>query len=184
MIRVKEAKRGVRKRQDSLRRNYLEGSQKAEITDQARTKGGIHTDPFHGNVVLGHDEFGVTLPYGIHKAVGGYSDAPNPGDLLCGALASCLDSTIRIIAERFCVMLTSLEVEVKANVDVRGTLMVDRSIPIGFQSIKCEVNLSAAAGTNPEVLQKLLIATENSCVNLQTLLSGVAVETKVNETEF
>lgn len=74
--------------------------------------------------------------FGIHRAVGGYHDAPNPGDILCAALASCLDSTIRIIADRLGITLTSLEVDVTAEVDVRGTLVVNRDIPVGFQAMR------------------------------------------------
>jgi hypothetical protein len=40
--------------------------------------------------------------FGTHTAVGGESDYPVPGELLCAAVASCLDSTIRTIANRQC----------------------------------------------------------------------------------
>lgn len=173
-------KKTVRRRQDSLRNDYLEKADEALITDQARTKGGVDTDPFHGKVTLGEETFGVTLPFGIHRAVGGYSDLPNPGDLLCGALAACLDSAVRIIAERFGITLTSLDVEVLANLDVRGTLLVKRSVPVGFQTLKCNVRLKALDGTDPKVVKKLVKAAEHSCVNMQTLLSGVSVETNLN----
>lgn len=61
-------------------------------------------------------------------------DAPNPGDMLCGALAACMDSTIRKVADHLGVTLTSLEVKVAAEVDVRGCLAVDRKVPVGFQN--------------------------------------------------
>jgi uncharacterized OsmC-like protein len=170
---------GVRSRQDPLRRTYKQNPKEALINDQAKTLGGVYTDPFHGNVAIGKKEFGVVLPYGIHQAVGGFHDAPNPGDMLCGAIAACFDSAIRIIAERFGVTLTFLEVEVRAEVDVRGTLIVDRSVPIGFQRIKCNVDIQAEEGTDPKNLKKVIGAAEHSCVNVQTLLSNVSVETKV-----
>ncbi len=171
---------GTRQRQDHLRKDYKENPEKALITDRARTKGGVYTDPFHGNVAIGKNEFGVVLPFGIHKAVGGYSDAPNPGDLLCAAIAACIDSTIRIISDRFNVKLMHLEVEVKGEVDVRGTLLVDRNVPVGFQSIKSQINIRAEEGTAEKVLQKILAAAEHSCVNLQTLISDVSIQTNVN----
>ena len=117
-------------------------------------------------------------PFSIHHAVGGYHDGPNPGDLLCAALAACLDSTIRIIANLLGVILTSLEVDVSADVDARGTLTVDRAVPVGFQMMRCHVTLQAAEGTNPKLMEKLLAAAEYSCVTLQTLRSGVSVETR------
>lgn len=168
----------VRGRQDPLRERYKVAPEKAAITDRARTTGGTGTDPFHGFVVAGDEDFGVNWPFGIHRAVGGCHDAPNPGDMLCGALAACLDSTIRMIAERLGVTLNVLEVEVTADVDVRGTLLVETTVPVGFQSMRCHVHLQAAEDTDPKVVQKLLSAAEHSCVVLQTLRSGIPVETR------
>lgn len=82
-----------------------------------------------------------------------------------------------MIADRLGIQLTSLEVNVTADVDVRGTLLVDRTVPVGFQSMQCHVDVQAAEGTNPQLMQKLLAAAEHSCVVLQTLRSGVPVET-------
>ena len=75
------------------------------------------------------------------------------------------------------VILTSLEVDVTAAVDVRGTLTVDRTGPIGFQTIRSHVTMQAAEGTNLSLTRKLLAAAEYSCVTLQTLRSGVTEET-------
>jgi uncharacterized OsmC-like protein len=167
----------VRTRQDPLRARYKEAAQEAWIIDHARTTDGVKTDPFHGYVVPGSQDYGIVWPFGIHKAIGGYHDGPNPGDVLCAALATCLDSTIRIIADRLHITLASLEVDVTAEVDVRGTLVVDRQVPVGFQKMRCRVNLQAAPGTDAKMVERLLAASEYSCVNLQTLRSGVAVET-------
>lgn len=167
----------VRARQDPLRRRYTEAPAKAMITDRARTVGGVDTDPFHGSVVPGSKDYDLVWPFAIHRAVGGDHDGPNPGDLLCGALATCLDSTLRMIADRIGVTLTSLAVDVSADVDVRGTLLVDRDVPVGFQRMRCNVAIEAADGTPPDLLEKLMAAAEHSCVNLATLRSGVPVQT-------
>ena len=173
----------VRARQDPLRERYKHTAQEAWITDRGMTTRGVETDPFHGYVVPGSQDYGIVWPFGIHAAVGGYHDGPNPGDLLCAALAACLDSTIRIIAGRLQLTLTSLEVAVTAEVDVRGTLVVDRLVPVGFQKMRCRVNLEAARGTDPKLVEKLCAAAEHSCVNLQTLRSGLAVETSFHGSE-
>ena len=167
----------VRARQEPLRRLYREKPEGARITDRARTVDGTALDPFHGRVAPGTQEDEVVLAFGIHRAVGGDHDLPNPGDLLAAALATCLDSTIRIIADRLGVELTFLEVRVEAEVDVRGTLMVDRTVPVGFQALRCHVDLAAAEGTDPALPPKLLAAAEASCINLDTLRNGVPVET-------
>lgn len=169
----------VRSRQAPLQRRYREVPEEARITDRARTTGGLDTDPFHGAVRPGREAYGVSLPFGIHRAVGGDHDAPNPGDLLCAALAACLDSTLRMIADHLGVVLTALEVAVEADVDVRGTLLVDRDVPVGFQVMRCRIELTAEEGTDRALVDRLLAAAEHSCVNLQTLRSGVAVETSL-----
>ncbi len=48
-----------------------------------------------------------------------------------------MDSTAHIIADRLGITLTLLEVEVTAEVDVRGTLLVDRNVPVDFQTMRC-----------------------------------------------
>lgn len=172
----------VRARQDPLRERYEDHPGEARITDRAKAVDGVEVDPFHGTVEPGSQDYGVEWQFGIHEAVGGFHDGPNPGDLLSAALASCLDSTIRIIAQRLGVPLERLEVDVAADVDVRGTLVVDRDVPVGFQSMSCHVDVEAADGVDPAVLETLLDAAEYSCVNLQTLRSGVPVETSVEMT--
>jgi uncharacterized OsmC-like protein len=167
----------VRSRQDPLRTSYRTEPEAARITDQARTFGNMATDPFHGRVAPGQPAYGVEIPFGIHSAVGGYHDAPNPGDLLCAALAACLDSTIRIVAERAGVRLATLAVEVVGDLDVRGTLQVDRTVPVGFQRLKCKVEIQTDPGADAAAVQRVLTAAEQSCVTLQTLRAGVPVET-------
>ena len=169
----------VKQRQDPLRARYRSVAADAQITDSARTVADVAADPFHGTVVPG-DGHGNRWRFGIHRAVGGYHDLPNPGDVLCAALASCLDSTIRIIADRLEVQLQSVEVAVDAEIDVRGTLLVDRSVPVGFQRMECRVHLQPADDADPAKVQMLLAATEHSCVVLQTLRKGVPIETRLD----
>lgn len=169
----------VRDRQDPLIARYLAAPEEALIFDQAKATRGVEHDPFHGEVVLGRESLNSVMPYGIHHAVGGDHDLPNPGDLLCGALASCLDSTIRIIAQRLKIKLNKVEVEVKGHLDVKGTLRVDRSVPIGFQELNYTLTIEPVAGTNPLHLQRLITAAEYSCVNLQTLKSSTNIRTTI-----
>ena len=79
---------GARNRQDPLCARYRDVPAEARITDRARTQRGLESDPFHGQVVPGSEDYGLEWPFGIHRAVGGYHDAPNPGDLPCAALAA------------------------------------------------------------------------------------------------
>lgn len=165
----------VKQRQDPLRDRYRHEPAAASITDRARTVNGCVSDPFHGQVSPG-DGVGAPWSTGIHRAVGGYHDAPNPGDILCAALAACHESTLLMVADRLGIGISSIDVSVTAEVDVRGTLVVDKSVPVGFQRIRDVVRITPAEGTDPAKLQLLLAAAEYSCVVLQTLRSGVAVE--------
>jgi len=164
----------AKQRQNPLRELYRTTPREAWIVDGAATIANGAEDPFHCAVApgTGHD---ALWQVGIHRAVGGYHDYPNPGDILCAALASCLHSTLRIIADRLEIPIVSLEVNTRAEVDVRGTLLVDRNVPVGFQSMQCVVCLQPAANTPPEKVRMLLAAAEHSCVVLQSLRNGVQV---------
>jgi len=170
----------VRARHEPLRRRYRDVPDAARIVDRASACS-PGSDPFHGRVVPGARDYGVDWRFGIHAAVGGDHDLPNPGDMLCAALASCLDSTLRMLAERLGVGLDSLRVTVTAEVDVRGTLRVDPQVPVGFQAIRCEVAWEPRPGSDPQLLARLAEAAEYSCVNLQTLREGVEVTTRFVE---
>jgi uncharacterized OsmC-like protein len=172
----------VKQRQDPLRERYRTAADEARIVDSAKTETNGSEDPFHCTVAAGEGH-GALWPVGIHRAVGGYHDLPNPGDILCAALASCLHSTLRIIADRLEVPIANLEVSTRAEVDVRGTLLVDRNVPVGFQQIMCRVRLEPAANVPPEKVKMLQAAAEYSCVVLRTLRNGVPVQTQFDEVQ-
>jgi uncharacterized OsmC-like protein len=64
----------------------------------AATANGEGVDAIHFVVEVGKG-FGVSQRLGVDAAVGGDHDLPNPGDLLCAALAACADSTVRMVAD-------------------------------------------------------------------------------------
>ena len=156
-------------RHEQLRQVYLETPEKARIIDGARTSSvavpaskALYTEVTPRNA-------DKTYAVGVHTAVGGESDFPVPGDILCAALASCLDSTIRIIANRLGVMLTKLEVTAEAEMDVHGTLRFDDNVPVGFQNIRLNVELDTEKPVQEALLNAMLNAAEHSCVIIQTL---------------
>jgi len=184
----------VTSRQEPIRQRYREAPDEAWVVDYASTVGGTGLDAFHGRLDLGRStggpagamvdgyvapetgEYNMELPVGIHRAIGGDHDVPNPGNLLSAALATCLDTTIRMIADRMGIALESLRVKVASHVDVRGTLRVEEDVPVGFRKMECHVRLRAADGTDAGSIRKLLRAAEYSSVNLRTLQAGVPVE--------
>jgi uncharacterized OsmC-like protein len=162
-------------RQAPLRQAYADDPRAARIVDRARTVDHMPADPVHTTAVPG-DEYApeeVRLAVGTHRGVGGLHDAPNPGELLCAALAACQDSTVRMVANLLGVELTALAVDVEGDVDLRGTLAVDLAVPVGFQAFRCRTRLVVAPGTPARTVELLLMAAERSCVVLDTLRRGV-----------
>ncbi len=166
----------VNEAQQPLRAQYKASPATAIVTDHARTCGTDASDPFH-SIVEPMQGCGVNVPIGVHRALGGLHDAPTPGDMLCAALAACQDSSIRMVANLLGIELERLEVSVEATVDVRGTMGIEKNVPVGFQNIRCSVQLRAKDGTDPTLLQKLQVAAERCCVVQQTLRSPPPMET-------
>jgi uncharacterized OsmC-like protein len=135
------------------------------------------TDTWHG--IIATPQFpGTEWRYGIDAKVGGDDDLPNPGHLLCAALAACLESTTRAMAEHLDIVIGDLEVEVVGDVDARGCLAIEPSVRSGFRHIGVDIRLRAAPGTDAARLQKLFILVEELCVTLDTLRHGVPIDVR------
>ena len=169
----------VAERQKPLRRSYGDDPERARTVKWAATSKSADTDALHSVVHIGKG-YGVSQRTGIDHAVGGDHDLPNPGDLLCAALAACKDGTIRMIADLLGIPILDLQVEVTGDVDVRGCLAIDRSVRVGFRSMTCRVELRVPSEIDPKRVAMLQKQAEQSCVNLETLRSGVPVELTLN----
>ena len=168
----------VAARQAPLWRLYAESPRDALTRKAGRTSAAQipASDPLHGEVEIG-EGYGTSVRFGLDRHVGGLHDAPNPGDLLCAALAACADGAIRMVADLLGVGLTALEVQVAGELDVRGCLLVDHNVRVGFEKLACTVRLAAAEGTDRRRLDALVTSAEHVCVNLDTLRGGVEVTT-------
>ena len=175
----------VRERQEARRALYAEHPEAAIIRKRVRTGPGGDGDPFHSAVVpqnLAHPEhpYGLEWRCGPDEAVGGLHDAPNPGELLCGALAACFDGTVRMIAALLGVELAELEVEARASMDVRGALAIDPGVRVGLQAMELAVRLRPTADTPPHLTDALARAAERYCITLDTLRNGLPVDLTVD----
>lgn len=169
----------IKERQQPLMAIYVEDPEAAWVTDMAIIEGKDLEDPLHTSVSI-NEELRVDFPIGVHRAVGGHHDLPNSGDMLCAALASCFDTALRMIANRLHITLIKTRTIATANVDVRGTLMVDKDVPVGFQSMGLDIEITVPNSVPVEMAEKLVKAAERSCIVLQTLLRGTPVH--VNST--
>jgi uncharacterized OsmC-like protein len=102
-----------------------------------------------------------------HPAVGGYEDTPCSGDLLIASYAACQEITLRLVAAAMGIDLQQVELTVEGEWDARGTLGVDREVPVGYTRIHTTINVVSDAPQ--EQVQKLLDRYERYCVVGQTL---------------
>jgi uncharacterized OsmC-like protein len=93
--------------------------------------------------------------------------------MLLQALAACAGVTLRAVAAALDLPVRGGRVTVEGELDFRGTLGVDREVPVGFSRIRVRFDLDGEA--SPEQREKLLSLTERSCVVLQTLRRGTEV---------
>lgn len=168
-------------RQRPLRETYREKPGNALTRKRVRARPDLTgTDPLHGTVQpIGYPD--IEWAFGIDAKVGGFDDLPNPGHLLCAALAACLDSTIRMLADLLAVELRHLDVEVVGHVDVRGCLGLSKDVRPGFVRMRCAVQLELAPDTDPTRARLLTRQAERLCVTLDTLRKGVEVEMAIEQ---
>lgn len=163
------------RRQRPLVEAYRRDPEQAISVKHVRTLETPATDAWHGTVTT-VDYPGAPIAYGIDAKVGGDDDLPNPGHILVAALAACLESTTRIVADHQGVGIAHLEVDVVGDVDLRGSLAVTREVRAGFRGIRAEITLRPEPGTDPGRVERVLRAVDRLCITLETLRNGVPVE--------
>lgn len=70
-----------------------------------------------------------------------------------------------------------IEVTVKGDLDLRGTLGIAKDVPVGFGSIRLDFDVAEPQAT-PEQLRGLREKTEQYCVVMQTLIRPPKLETE------
>lgn len=104
---------------------------------------------------------------GLHRATGGTGDAACSADLLLEALAACAGVTLLAVATSSGIELAGGRVIAEGAWDARGTLAVDKTVPVGMRDIAITFDLETSADRSE--LDRLLRATERYCVILATL---------------
>lgn len=110
---------------------------------------------------------------GLHPASGGDGMSLCSGDMLLEALVACAGVTLAAVATALGIGLRSGEVSAEGDLDFRGTLGVDRDVPVGFRSIRLTLTLDTSAGDDE--IEKLVALTERYCVVYQTIAGGTPV---------
>ena len=104
---------------------------------------------------------------GLHPATGGTGAELCSGDMLLEALVACAGVTLKAVATAMDIPLRAATVRAEGDVDFRGTLGVDKTVPVGFKIIRLTFELDTDAPQ--EKLDTLLKLTERYCVVFQTL---------------
>jgi uncharacterized OsmC-like protein len=116
---------------------------------------------------------GGPVEAGLHPATGGDGTLACSADMLLEALAACAGVTLQAVATARNIELHSAKIVAEADLDFRGTLGMDKDVPVGFREIHLRLELDTDAPD--EKLDRLIEATERYCVVLQTLRQPVDV---------
>jgi uncharacterized OsmC-like protein len=118
-----------------------------------------------------------TWEIAAHAMAGGPDGEVCSGDVLLAALAGCQEITVKMVAASMGVALEDLRVTVTGEMDFRGTMGIDRAVPVGYQRIVCEIRIKAQG--DPARIQRMVEKAEQYCVVRDTLARGVPVESRV-----
>lgn len=156
----------LREAQRPLKERYRAEPSEARITLTAR--GGETAGAAACSVDIGRAVYAAQA----HAGVGGEGTAPCSGDLLLGALAACAQVTCQMVAASSGIETTKIEVTADGELDLRGTLGIDREVAVGFDRITLRFDIEGAGERRDELIEKTL----RYCVVLQTLEHPPSVE--------
>jgi uncharacterized OsmC-like protein len=110
-----------------------------------------------------------------HAGVGGAGTAACSGDMLLAALAACAQITCQMVATAMGLKVERIAVAVEGDLDLAGTLGIDRAAPVGFSALRVSFDIEAP-GATAEERAALEEKTLRYCVVHQTLAHPPAVE--------
>ena len=156
----------LRARQAPLKSHYRDAPEAALVT--------LKADGRVGDGVRCKIETGQALvEAGLHPATGGDGLSACSGDMLLEALVACAGVTLGAVATALGIVLRDASVHAEGDLDFRGTLGVDKTVPVGFQAVRLRFVLDTDA--TEEQIDTLLRLTERYCVVYQTLVHPPAV---------
>ncbi|HEY7124526.1 MAG TPA: OsmC family protein [Ktedonobacterales bacterium] len=160
----------LREKQKPLKQEYRQNPDSALITLTARGDQG--DQPITCNVDLGRAVYEAQA----HSGVGGAGTGACSGDLLLGALAACAQITTQMVAEAMGIKTEKIQITVEGDLDLKGTLGIDQTAPVGFKAIRTTIEIVASEAT-PEQIASLREKAEKYCVVLSTLRTPPTIET-------
>src|ERR1700704_4086509 len=135
----------LRSVQKPLKEKYRSEPGSSLIT--LRAKGGQAGTPIACSVDLGRAIYNAQA----HQGVGGAGTGACSGDLLLGALAACAQITCQMVATAMGITTQRIEVDVEGDLDLRGTLGINREVPVGFEQIRVRFEIDAPEATPEQI---------------------------------
>ena len=151
----------LRDLQAPLKARYKSDPAAAETPVSAR---GDYRDP---GVTCTVESWTGPVRAGLHRATGGDGSDACSGDMLLEALLACAGVTLRSVATAMGISLRSASLSAEGAFDARGTLAVDREVPVGVHDLVVTVEIDSDA--DDAALARLATATERYCVVGQSL---------------
>jgi uncharacterized OsmC-like protein len=161
---------GLRQIQKPLKDGYRADPESAVVT--LRAEGSLHGSEVACSLQTGR----ALVEAGLHPAAGGDGSWACSGDMLLQALVACAGVTLRSVTTNRGMTVTGT-VRAEGDLDFRGTLGVDRDVPVGFSAIRLTFALESDA--SGQELDEVVSTTERYCVVWQTLKSSPHLETRV-----
>ena len=104
---------------------------------------------------------------GLHPAAGGDGTQACSADMLLEALVACAGVTMSAVATAMGIELRGSQITAEGHWDARGTLGIDKTVPVGLTDVALIFELDTDA--EAQTLDRLIETTERFCVILQTL---------------
>jgi uncharacterized OsmC-like protein len=164
-------------RQRALKSAYRDDPGRAKQTTVVHSVTPADAETGKVRIAVDNDS-GVEVDIGAHVSVGGTEDTGCSGDYFLASLAGCYEVTLRLVAAASKIEINRLDLRVEGDWDARGTLGVDRDVPVGYTAIRIIVDLDAEGPADR--IAKLPELTERYCVVSQTLKTPPTVEISCN----
>lgn len=109
---------------------------------------------------------------------GGTGSAPNPAEVLMAAIGASIEVTTRLYADYLGIQVTSVGVELSAELNCQGFFGTNEAVRSGFSIISAKVNI--VSGEEPEVISELLAIVERCCPVLDNVRHPTDVRLSVD----
>lgn len=156
----------LRARQQPLKKHYQDEPDSALVAARAEAR-------------LSDGAIACTLPTwsgavvaGLHPAAGGDGTQACSADMLLEALAACAGVTLKSVATAMGIELRAGRIIAEGHWDARGTLALDRDVPVGLRDVRLRFELESDA--DDARLARLVELSERYCVIYQTLVNPPA----------